>query len=51
VQTYRIVGEDEADPRAGSISHASPIARVLLGKAVGDVVMLGDAELEITAIA
>ncbi len=50
VQTYRIVGEDEADPKAGTISHASPIARVLLGKAVGDVAVLGDGELEITAI-
>ena len=51
VQTYRIVGEDEADPKAGTISHASPIARVLSGKAVGDVALLGDTELEITAIA
>lgn len=49
-QTYRIVGEDEADPKAGSISHVSPIARVLMGKAVGDVVSLGDQEIEILAI-
>jgi transcription elongation GreA/GreB family factor len=51
VQTYRIVGEDEADPRAGTISHSSPIARILSGRSVGDVVTLGDAELEIIAIA
>lgn len=51
MQTYRIVGEDEADPKAGSVSHISPLARVLLGKAEGDVVMLGDAEIEITGIA
>lgn len=51
VQTYRIVGEDEADPKAGTISHASPIARVLLGKSVGDLAILGDSELEITGIA
>lgn len=51
VQTYRIVGEDEADPKAGTISHASPIARVLLGKSTGDVATQGDGELEITAIA
>jgi transcription elongation GreA/GreB family factor len=51
VQTYRLVGEDEADPRAGSISFASPIARALLGKAVGDVVNLGDWELEVVAVA
>ena len=49
-QTYRIVGEDEADPKAGSISYVSPIARQLIGKAVGDVAMLGEQELEITAI-
>ena len=51
VQTYRIVGEDEADPKAGSISYVSPVAKILLGKAVGDVVTMGAQELEITAIA
>jgi transcription elongation GreA/GreB family factor len=51
VQTYAIVGEDEADPRAGSISYVSPIARVLMGKGVGDVVGVGEHELEIVAIA
>lgn len=51
VQTYRIVGEDEADPKAGTISYVSPVARALLGKAVGDLVNLGDEELEISAIA
>ena len=50
VQTYRIVGEDEADPKAGSISFVSPVARSLMGKAVGDVVSAGDQQLEITAI-
>ncbi|GAB5461136.1 MAG: transcription elongation factor GreA [Hoeflea alexandrii] len=50
-QTYRIVGEDEADPKTGTISFASPVARALMGKAVGDVVELGDQELEIIAIA
>jgi len=49
-QTYRIVGEDEAEPRSGSISFASPIARALMGKAVGDVVEVGDQELEIITI-
>jgi transcription elongation GreA/GreB family factor len=51
VQTYRIVGEDEADPKAGSISFVSPVAKSLLGKAVGDVVGSGSQELEIVAIA
>jgi len=50
VQTYRIVGEDEADPKSGSISFVSPVARSLMGKVVGDVVSTGDQELEITAI-
>jgi transcription elongation factor GreA len=35
---YQIVGEDEADIRAGRISVTSPIARALVGKSVGDVV-------------
>ena len=51
VQTYRIVGEDEADPKAGSISYVSPVARLLLGKGVGDVVTVGEQELEIEKIA
>ena len=51
IETYRIVGEDEADPKAGTISHASPIARALLGKSVGDVATLGPQDLEIIAIA
>ena len=50
VQKYRIVGEDEADPKAGSISYVSPVARLLMGKTVGDVMSLGNNELEITAI-
>ena len=50
VQTYRIVGEDEADPKAGSISFVSPVARSIIGKAVGDVVGSGNQELEIIAI-
>ncbi|MGB8692856.1 MAG: transcription elongation factor GreA [Steroidobacteraceae bacterium] len=36
--TYQIVGEDEADIRAGRISYSSPIARALIAKSVGDVV-------------
>ena len=50
VQKYHIVGEDEADPKAGSISFVSPVARLLLGKAVGDVVGASGQELEILAI-
>src|SRR3954464_9921109 len=49
-QTFRIVGEDEADPARGTISHASPLARSLIGKCVGDVAQLGTREVEIRAI-
>ena len=50
VQKYRIVGEDEADPKAGSISFVSPVARSLMGKAVGDVVGASGQKLEIISI-
>lgn len=50
VQKYRIVGEDEADPKSGSISFASPVARLLMSKAVGDEVGEPGQELEIIAI-
>lgn len=50
VQTYRIVGEDEADPNAGSISFVSPVARQLTGKAVGDEVTVSGQNIEIVSI-
>lgn len=49
-QTFRIVGEDEAEPSAGTISHASPLARALFGKTAGDVGQLGDQEVEILTV-
>lgn len=48
--TYRIVGEDEAEPAHGTLSYVSPLARALLGKSVGDVVRAGSGEAEIIAI-
>ena len=36
--TYQIVGEDEADVKAGKISFASPLSRALIGKVAGDIV-------------
>jgi len=51
VQKYRIVGEDEADPKAGSISFVSPVGGVLMGKAVGDEAGASGQELEIISIA
>ncbi|MFH1224035.1 MAG: transcription elongation factor GreA [Pseudomonadota bacterium] len=51
---YQIVGEDEADVSAGSISIMSPIARALIGKKQGDVVAVrtpkGETEYEILKI-
>jgi transcription elongation factor GreA len=36
--TYKLVGDLEADVKSGKVSISSPIARALIGKAVGDVV-------------
>jgi len=51
---YQIVGEDEADVRAGRISVGSPIARAIMGKEVGDEIVVkapaGDIEYEIEAV-
>ena len=47
---WRIVGEDEADPSKGSISHVSPMAVALFGKKVGDVAAVNGKEWEITKL-
>lgn len=49
-QTFRIVGEDEADPAAGLIAYVAPLARALLGKAVGDIARWNGKEIEVVAI-
>ena len=49
-QTFRIVGEDEADPRAGSIAYVSPLARRLMGKRVDEAVEMDGREIEIVGI-
>ena len=49
-QSYRIVGEDEGDPRHGTISHASPLAQAVLGRSVGDEIVINDQDAEIVAI-
>jgi transcription elongation GreA/GreB family factor len=49
-QTWRIVGEDEAEPTQGTLSFASPVARALMNKSVGDVVQAGSGEAEIVEI-
>jgi len=38
--TYQIVGNFEAEPESGKISYESPLARALIGKEVGDDVIL-----------
>ncbi len=52
--TYCLVGEDESDVVAGKISITAPIARAMLGKHVGDDVLVklpkGDREYEVVKI-
>lgn len=52
--TYRIVGDDEADVKNNLISVSSPIARALIGKEEGDLVVVrapgGDVEYEIDRV-
>lgn len=50
-QTYRIVGEDEADPARGTISYVAPLARALMGKGPGDVAATPAGEVEIIELA
>lgn len=49
--TYKIVGDDESDVKANKISYQSPIARALIGKEIGDEVVVkapsGDIEYEV----
>jgi transcription elongation factor GreA len=53
-RTYMIVGEPEADVRAGRLSIGSPIARALIGKSVGDTVQVstpsGGKSYEVTGV-
>ena len=50
-QTFRIVGEDEANPAKGTLSYVSPLAQALMGKSVGEVVRAAAGEAEITRVA
>src|SRR5690606_14801136 len=51
---YQIVGDDEADVKSNKISVNSPIARALIGKEEGDVVLVkapgGDVDYEIDKV-
>ena len=49
-KSWKIVGEDEADAGKGSVSHVSPMARALFGKAIGDVAVVNGKEWEIVGM-
>lgn len=53
-KTYRIVGEDEADPAVGKVSWVSPLAKALFDARAGDLVIwerpTGEVELKIISI-
>lgn len=49
-QSFRIVGEDEADPVKGSVSYVSPLAQALLGKSLGDEAAVAGATVEVVGI-
>jgi transcription elongation GreA/GreB family factor len=50
VRSYRIVGEDEADPRAGLVSYLSPLAKDLLGLRAGDGALTALGDVRVLAI-
>jgi transcription elongation GreA/GreB family factor len=49
-QTFRIVGEDEADPAKGTLAYVAPLARALTGKQAGDTVTVAGHEIEIISV-
>ena len=46
-QTFRIVGEDEADPSRGTVSYVSPLARAVMTRGPGDTVEIAGSKAEI----
>jgi transcription elongation GreA/GreB family factor len=48
--TFRIVGEDEADPAHGRVSWSSPVGRALTGRAVGDEIEVLGRRSTVTAL-
>ncbi|TIQ00891.1 MAG: transcription elongation factor, partial [Mesorhizobium sp.] len=47
---WKIVGEDEADPAKGTISHVSPMALALFGKKIGEIAVVNGKEWEIVKL-
>ena len=50
MQTIRIVGEDEADPKAGLINFRSPLAQALIGAEDGDMVEMRAPPAQLTIV-
>lgn len=50
-QSWRLIGEDEADPSQGTLPYVAPLAQALMGKPVGDTVLIGSETVTIVAIA
>lgn len=53
-ETYQVVGSQEADPMNGRISEESPFGKALLGKHIGDIVIVdapaGNIEYKVVSI-
>ncbi len=49
-QTFRIVGEDEADPSRGTVSYVSPLARALLNCGPGETVEIAGQEVVLLSV-
>jgi transcription elongation GreA/GreB family factor len=49
-QTFRIVGEDEADPKAGLVNFRSPLAQALIGAEAGETVEMTSPPAELTIL-
>ena len=49
-QSFRIVGEDEADPSRGTVSYVSPLARALLNRGPGETVEIAGQEVVLLTV-
>ena len=49
-RSFQLVGEDEADPKAGLISYMSPLATAMMGKGIGDELPFGEHTATIVAV-
>jgi transcription elongation GreA/GreB family factor len=49
-QSFKIVGEDEADPSRGTVSYLSPLARAVLAHGPGETIMIANSEAVILEV-